>query len=254
MTKCINVRNLVCSYGKEDILKDISFEVENNDIFFLMGNNGSGKTTLLNCLLNNLLYRCGRIELFGEDIKKMSRELFARKVAYIPQNFNTFCEFTVKDYLVLGRNPYIRLGNPQNIDYEIVEKYAKQTGVDDILERPFNTLSGGQKQWVAITRAMVQETPVMIMDEPMSTLDFGKQGELLILLKELNKQGKTIILTTHNPNHCLCFVDARVCIINNGIIEAYDFPKNAFNDAVVKKIYGENVCISVEGTLNFNMQ
>lgn len=251
MTECMTVRNLVCSYGKEDILKDISFEVKDNDILFLMGNNGSGKTTLLNCLLNNLFYRCGSIELFGEDIRKMSRELFARKVAYIPQNFNTSCEFTVKDYLVLGRNPYIRLGNPQTIDYEIVEKYAKQTKIDEILERPFNTLSGGQKQWVAITRAMVQETPVMIMDEPMSALDFGKQGELLILLKELNKQGKTIILTTHNPNHCFFLLNAKVCVIHEGIIESYGDPKNAFNDAVIEKVYGKNVRVSNEGILNF---
>lgn len=253
MTEYLTVKNLVCAYGKADVLKDISFEVKKNDVLFLMGNNGSGKTTLLNCLLNNLYYRKGSIELQGQDIRKMPRDVLARNVAYIPQNFSTSCEFKVKDYLVLGRNPYIRLGNPQNADYEIVENYAKQTKIDDILNKPFNTLSGGQKQWIAITRAMIQETPIMIMDEPMSALDFGKQGELLILLHELNIQGKTIILTTHNPNHCFCIPNARVCVIHNGVMEAYGAPKVAFSDAVIKKVYGKNVCVSDEGTLNFSL-
>ena len=254
MTKCITVSNLVCSYGKEDVLKNISLDIYENDLIFLMGNNGSGKTTLLNCLLNNLFYKSGNIELYGNDIKKMSRDLFARKVAYIPQNFNKVCEFSVKDYLVLGRNPYIRLGNPQKTDYEIVERYAKQTGIDDFLDRPFNALSGGQKQWIAITRAIVQETPVIIMDEPMSALDFGKQAELLALLKELKHQGKTIILTTHNPNHCFCSSDSKVCIVNNGIIEAYGSSTIAFNDTLIQKIYGEKVYKSADGLLSFNMQ
>jgi iron complex transport system ATP-binding protein len=99
----------------------------------------------------------------------------------VPQNINMNCDFRVKDYLVLGRNPYIVFGNPKSSDYELVEFYADKTGITDILEKNFNSLSGGQKQWVTITRALVQETEIIIMDEPMSALDMGKQAELMML-------------------------------------------------------------------------
>jgi ABC-type cobalamin/Fe3+-siderophores transport system ATPase subunit len=145
------------------------------------------------------------------------------------------------------------LGNPQKSDYEIVEKYATQTKICDILDKEFNSLSGGQKQWVAITRAIVQETPIMIMDEPMSALDFGKQGELLILLHELNTQGKTIILTTHNPNHCFCIPNAKVCLIHKGVIEAYGTAESVFTENIINKIFGQYVRKSEDGSLKFSL-
>lgn len=251
MTDLITVENLTCAYDSEDVLKEISLHVKEKDVIFLMGNNGSGKTTLLNCLLNNLFIKQGNIYYEGRNINIISKEKFAKLVAFVPQNFNTACEFKVKDYLVLGRNPYIRLGNPKKSDYLIVEKYAEQTGVVDILNKSFNSLSGGQKQWVTITKAMVQETKIMIMDEPMSALDFGKQGELLLLLYELNKQGKTIVLTSHNPNHCFCIPVAKVCMIDAGIIQAFGTPKSIFNEEMIKRIYGKNVCLNRNGKIDF---
>ena len=90
------------------------------------------------------------------------------------------------------------------------------------------------------------------MDEPMSALDFGKQGKFLGLLNELKEQGKTIILTTHNPNHCVCLSNAKVCVIHAGMIEAYGVPESVFNEELIDKIYGENVQVSNDGILNFH--
>lgn len=248
MSDIITIKNLSCAYGKSKVLNDISFCVEPQSIVFIMGNNGAGKTTLLNCLLNNIKATRGEIWYNGELLENISKEKLARTVSYVPQNVNINCDFKVKDYLILGRNPYISLGNPKDSDYEIVEKYAVKTGIIGIIEKPFNTLSGGQKQWVAITRALVQETPILIMDEPMSALDIGKQADLLMLLKELASDGKTIILTSHNPNHCFYLKDSKVCLINDNAILSYSSAETAFSLKNIKAVYGEHVFLSEDKT------
>lgn len=123
----------------------------------------------------------------------------------------------------------------------------------NILEKPFNTLSGGQKQWSAITRALIQETSIIIMDEPMSALDMGKQAELLMLLKSLKeKDSKTIILTSHNPNHCLS-LKSTVCLLHKQKIFALGSPECVFNTTNVFEIYGEYVELSKNNYVEFKV-
>ena len=253
MNKYIFIDHVNCSYGKKQVLSDIVMEIEKEDIIFLMGNNGSGKTTLLKCLLNQLSFQKGSILFEGRQGSSLSRAEFAKMISYVPQNINVTCDLQVKDYLVLGRNPYIQFGNPSEDDYEKVKEYALQTGISDILTQSFYSLSGGQKQWVTITRALIQETPILIMDEPMAALDLGKQAELLVLLKRLREEfGKTVILTSHNPNHCFC-IDSKVCLLHNKHILAFGNSEEVFTQEHLYTVYGKYILRQSDNLITFSL-
>ena len=143
----------------------------------------------------------------------------------------------------MGRTPYIGiLSKLTDIDYQIIEDISVLLGVDEIYEIPFNKLSGGQKQIVAVARSLVQDTPVIIMDEPMSALDIGKQVDLLKVLHGLSKQGKTIILTTHNPNHALA-LESTSCFLNRGKIIALGKSSDIIQEDLLHDIYGSNISL-----------
>lgn len=252
MSSLIQIENLSYTYGSHQVLSEISLEIEEGALLFIMGNNGSGKTTLLRCLLGGEAPP-GTVRYQGEDISRIGRVKLARLVSYVPQNIHAGCDYKVRDYLVLGRNPYISWGNPQRRDYELVALYAQRTGITDILDKPFDTLSGGQRQWVAITRALVQETPVIMMDEPMSALDMGRQAELLCLLRDLReREGKTVILTSHNPNHCTA-LDCLVCLLRRTRLYRSGTPRQVLTEETVAEIYGEHVRIMENGQIGFSI-
>lgn len=235
--------NLSFGYDKSVILKNISLKINRNRICFIMGNNGSGKTTLLKNLLGFLTPESGIINIADYDIKKVSKSLLSRLVSYVPQAINLNTDFSVIDYLALGRTPYIKIGKRiSNEDYNIIDKYSGMLKVDELYSVPFNKLSGGQKQMVAIARSLIQDTPVLIMDEPMSALDLGKQADLLRLFSNLVHERKTIILTTHNPNHALT-VESDSCFIEDGEVIAFGCSSNVITDELVSRIYGQDIVL-----------
>ena len=252
MSDAIRVKALTCSYGKHSVLENISLSVQTGDLVFLLGNNGCGKTTLVKCILNMIPYS-GSISVRNTLSSTLTPNMFAKLVSYVPQSINVSCDYSVKDYLLFGRNPYIQLGRPQQSDYAIVDKYASQTGVQDYINQSFQTLSGGQKQLVAITRALVQETPVIIMDEPMSALDLGSQADILKLLMSMKSTGKTLLLVSHNPLHALC-CNGTVCLLDNKHIVAYGPSNEILNDRNIRQIYGNNVKLHQDlKTLSFEV-
>ena len=174
----------------------------------------------------------------------------------MPQIINLNNDFLVKDYIVLGRAPYIPFGsNPSEIDYAKVEEYAKIFAIDEFLDVNFNTLSGGQKQIAAIVRAMVQETPIIVLDEPMSALDMGKQAEFLSLVLKLRKEGKTIILTSHNINHAFAIKDdCEICLIHEQKMIGHGLYQDVLSEENINAIYGDNVKLESSGNISFNIK
>lgn len=253
MNDLIQIQNLSCTYGKHQVLSGVSLSIPPCSILFVMGNNGSGKTTLIKCMLNRQTPTSGTISYQGNELSRIGRTRLARLVSYVPQNIHVGCDYKVKDYLVLGRNPYIAFASPQKRDYELAAFYAEKTGIKSVWEKPFYTLSGGQKQWAVITRALVQETPIIIMDEPMSALDMGKQAELLCLLRDLrNQDEKTIILTSHNPNHCTA-LDCNVCVLHRERVYAYGPPRQVLRPDMISEIYGDHIELFENGYIGFSL-
>ncbi len=239
----ISVQGIRFAYDKNEIYNDFSLDIPENSIFFIMGINGCGKTTLLKNICSFLRVDSGSIEIQGKNQFAYDSKALARIIAYVPQMIRLNSDFTVKDYLVLGRTPYKDFCAAMDAgDYAIVEKYTKKLGLTGLLEKEFNTLSGGQKQIVAICRAMVQETPIIIMDEPMSALDLGRQADFLTLIMNLKSAGKTVVLTSHNPNHALALGNhCDVCFIHKKKIIGVGPCGNVLSQNNIRAIFGEKV-------------
>lgn len=231
----IKVKNLSFGYLKNRlILDDISLEFGKGKIIALIGRNGSGKSTFIDCLLGVNDYK-GEIFVCDINIKELSDKEYARHVSYISQSTQINIDYSVRDFISFGRNPYLKLGQtPSKKDFDLVTNNAKKCGIADLLDQDINKISGGERQLAFIARALTQETPIIIMDEPTSALDFGNQQKLFKTMKELAKEGKTIVFTTHNPNHLVNLDCDIFAVKDKGILKL-----DELNDTDIKEIYGE---------------
>ena len=239
----IHIEDLCFAYESEMILKHLSLDIASGSICFIMGNNGSGKTTLLKNILGFIAPQQGIIKIAGKKVSDIDKPTMSRLVSYVPQAIHLTTDFSVIDYISLGRTPHIGMLNKlTDEDYQIIERVSSLLGVDEIYEVPFNKLSGGQKQMVAVARSLIQDTPIIIMDEPMSALDIGKQVELLQVLRTLSESGKTIILTTHNPNHALV-LESNSLFLNQGELIAFGRSSDIIHDNLLHEIYGRYITL-----------
>lgn len=235
--------NVSFSYDKKEVLKNLSAEMLDHRLCFVMGNNGSGKTTLIKNIMGFLVPNAGRVTIKGIDISSMDHRSLSKLVSYVPQAIQLNTDFKVIDYLSLGRTPYMGVSSHLNdYDYEIIDKYSIRFGIDEYYDIEFNKLSGGQKQMVAIVRSLIQDTDIIVMDEPMSALDIGRQVDLLRTFSDLVNEGKTIIMTTHNPNHALS-IDCDVCFLKDGKIHAFGKCDEVVNETLLQTVYGLNISL-----------
>ena len=196
-----SVSNLSFTYSKEKkVLENVSFSIKQGEILTILGPNGAGKTTLLNCLLaNNKRYR-GKICLLGRDLREYKTKEFASYVAYVPQLARLNFEYTVEDFVLMGINPSKAFFEQPNIDdYNRVYQSLSLLGIRNLSTQMMSEISGGERQLAYIARALTQQPRIIIMDEPTSALDYSNQYRIIRILKKLNKDGYTVILTSHNP-------------------------------------------------------
>lgn len=218
MSAIVECKNIVFSYNpggeKQEILRKISLKISQGKLLALLGPNGVGKSTLLNCLCGLNKPQAGEILLGGQDIFKLSRQQIAKRIAYVPQKISVPFDYSVRDFVVMGRTAHLSmLQQPGIKDYEKVESSLEKLGVHHLLHRRINTLSGGEQQKVCIARALVQEPDLIVLDEPTSALDYGNQIHVLRLVKELSLSGFSVLITTHNPDQCL-LLQSEVAILD----------------------------------------
>lgn len=239
----IELDSLTTGYGNKIIIEECSVKLNEKSITALLGANGQGKTTLIKSILNYLKIKKGNINVYGKNIKDYSVQDLSKIIAYVPQSNSVHHDIIARDYIVEGRTPYLGLFSaPQLEDYIIVEKYSEMLGIANILGSNIQHLSGGQLQMVMIARALVQETPIVIMDEPMAALDLAHQVSLMKIFNQINALGKTILFTTHNPNHAFA-LKCNVWIMNDKKIVRSGKAEDALSENVLKAIYGNNVLI-----------
>lgn len=237
------ITELSFSYEKKLILDNLSASFPKNSICFIMGNNGSGKTTLLKNLMGFLTPQNGSIIIENNSIANYDKTKLSKLISYVPQAIRLNTDFTVIDYLSLGRTPHLDLlSKLKDSDYSIIESFSQMLGIDNLYDATFNKLSGGQKQIIAIARSLIQDTPIIIMDEPMSALDIGKQVEVLKILHKL-KESKTIILTTHNPNHALA-IESNSYFMKNGKIIYFGESKKIIQNELIQNVFGNNISLN----------
>lgn len=238
MSTILEIKNLSFAYDKSKlVLDDVSFAVRQGTITALLGKNGCGKSTLLDCILGLNEYKNGNILLEGKEIKDYSPKDLSKKVAYISQNTVINIDYSVREFVLFGRTPYIKFGNtPSKDDYLLVEKFAEECGISHLLNKDINKISGGEKQLAFLCRALVQNPDLFIFDEPTSSLDFGNQYRLFDMMKKLQSEGKTILFTTHNPNQVL-ELNCNVVLLNDSHIIASGLADGVLTEAVMKDIY-----------------
>lgn len=187
--------------GKQ-VLNDVSFSLRCGEILTILGPNGSGKTTLLHCLLNNYLTYGGTIRLLGRDIKSYPAKEYAARVAYVPQLARLSFDYSVEEFVLMGVNPHKGFfQQPSPADYRLADQSLETLGILPLAQRRMGEISGGERQLAYIARALTQQPKIIIMDEPTSALDYSNQYKVIQILKRLNREGYTVILTSHNPEY-----------------------------------------------------
>ncbi len=199
--------------GRPNTLSDVSLTVASGELTTLLGPNGSGKSTLLNCIMHLLEPQSGTIELDGVPVAGMTARTIAQSVAYVPQSANVAFAYDVRDYVAMGRAPFLRLYTaPGSDDYELVDAALERLGIADLADRAYSELSGGQRQLVDVARALAQCPRLILFDEPTSALDYGNQVKVLRMVGELAREGYAVVMTTHNPDHPI-LLDSTVCLL-----------------------------------------
>ena len=193
----VSVCDLQKSFGDREILKGISFEIHRGDVTCIIGPSGSGKSTMIRCV-NFLEHPTGgHIEYKGQDVMQAFKSLpqYRTKVGMVFQSFNLFNNMTVLENCTVGQVKV--LGKPKDEAKATALKYLKHVGMDSYVNAKPHQLSGGQKQRVAIARALALEPEVLLMDEPTSALDPEMVGEVLRVIRDLAKEGFTMVIVTH---------------------------------------------------------
>ena len=200
----MRVRDLSFSYDKglPDVFQHVSFTVEPGEVFIILGANGAGKSTLLNCVTGIMSGYRGEISLGGKDLREISPREKALRMGYVPQLSMPTFNYTVRDYVVMGRAPHIGLmGTPSDEEYAVADRIIRKMGIEKLSEKQITRISGGERQQVQIARVLAQETELVILDEPTNHLDFGNQLKILRIITEMAREGLAVIFTTHMPDH-----------------------------------------------------
>lgn len=228
-------------YPRQPVGRNVDLKVIPGEVICLLGPNGSGKTTLFKTLLGLLVRQNGTIVLNGQDISKLTRTQIAKQIAYVPQAHESVFPYTVHDMVLMGTTVHQKLFSaPGQSDAERAQDMLNQLGIGDLAKREFTRLSGGQRQLTLIARALAQDAPIIVMDEPTASLDFGNQVKVLQSVRRLSQRGLGIILSTHNPDHALACA-SQVLVLADGTLQAAGTPATVLTETLLSKVYQVNV-------------
>lgn len=215
----LEVKNLSFSYDKKDlVLDDISFNIQDHKLVGVLGKNGVGKSTLMKCVIGLLKSYNGEIIIDGKNVKSLSLNECSKLIGYVPQQVE-FSNSTVFDSVLIGRRPYFKF-DARDEDLQIVNDVLHQLHMEDLAFKNINNLSGGERQKVAIARALVQSPKLLYLDEPTSNLDIKNQIDVLNLIREITIVKDIIcIVNIHDLNLALRFFDSLIILKDSKIIK-----------------------------------
>ena len=234
----LEAKNFSFSLGEKEILRDVSFSVRQGEYVAIVGPNGAGRTTLLKCFDRLLTGGSGELEINGLARNQFSQKELARFVAYVPQADSRMIPFSVEQFLLMCRYPYLSPFSPvSKKDRQAVREAMSKTDTTQFSGRAISTLSGGERQKVYIAAALAQGSHIWLLDEPTTFLDYNRQDEILALLGAANKEcGVTILAVTHDLNHAVLETD-RVVALKEGAVVFNGPPAEIMKPDVLERIY-----------------
>ncbi|MGC8844013.1 MAG: ABC transporter ATP-binding protein, partial [bacterium] len=225
MGKPITVENLWFAHKSFPVLKEISFEVEEGEIYTVLGPNGAGKSTLFRCLLGAWKAQQGKISLFGKELFSIPLKERAKLISFVPQEHIPSFPFSVLEFVAMGFAPYLSaFHSPSKKDYEKALAILQDFHLDYLKDKPYHRISGGESRLVFLARAIVQDTPLLLLDEPTAHLDYRNQTLILQKIRQIaSSRGKTILMCMHDPTLASIFSD-KVILLKKGEIKKMGKP------------------------------
>ena len=246
------LENIWFSYGSSAVLKGLHLKVAPGEMVGLVGPNGTGKSTLLNIASRTLKPQRGRVLLGDLDVQEMSPRQKASRVSMVPQSPAVPNGFSCLEVVLMGRNPHLGLlqwEGPR--DVEIVRHAMELTGTAEFASRPIASLSGGERQRVFIARALSQEAPLLLLDEPTAHLDIGYQPAVLDLIQQVRTEtGVSVLAAMHDISLAAQYCQ-RIAVLHQGSVYAVGTPEEVVTAEIVSQAFGAEVAIShhpVHGT------
>ena len=235
----INIEKLNYSYGKKEVLKELSLDIDENKLTGIIGPNGCGKSTLAKNIIKYINGKFESFKIMDTDIRELTHKKIAQLISYIPQKSIIIPNISVFDYVLLGRFPLLKNSwdNYSEQDYEIVEKNINLLNIRELKDRNIETLSGGELQKALLARALAQEAKILLLDEPTSALDLNNAVEFMKILKNISiKKEISVIIIIHDLNLASLFCDSLIILKDGRFIEKGS-PKEVINEENIKSVY-----------------
>ena len=236
----IQLHDLGVRFDRTEAVRDLTLEVANDEWVMLIGPNGAGKTSVLRALCG-LLPFAGEAAIDGRDVRSFSRRELARLIAFVPQNPATPSELTVAEYVLLGRTPHLGyLGVEGRRDRQAVAHALERLDLLPFAERGLGSLSGGELQRAVLARALAQQAPILLLDEPTTSLDLGRQQQVLDLVDALRADGLTVVSTMHDLTLAGQYAD-RLVLLDRGVLAVEGTPREVLSPENLAAYYGASV-------------
>ena len=235
----INIEKLNYSYGRKEVLKELSLDIDENKLTGIIGPNGCGKSTLAKNIIKYINGKFESFKIMDTDIRELTHKKIAQLISYIPQKSTIISNISVFDYVLLGRFPLLKNSwdNYSEKDYEIVENNISLLNIEELRDRNVETLSGGELQKALLARALAQEAKILLLDEPTSALDLNNAVEFMKILKNISiKKEISVIIIIHDLNLASLFCDSLIILKDGKFIEKGS-PKEVINEKNIKSIY-----------------
>jgi iron complex transport system ATP-binding protein len=238
------VRGLRIGFAGRTVLAGVNCELRSGELLGLVGRNGSGKTTLLRAVTRIVGPESGEIRVMGAAIQDLSSSTLARRIAVLPQATELPPGFTVDEIVLMGRTPYLSLlGRERPNDFRAARQAMQQTETWSLRTRRVETLSGGERQRVLLARALAQETPILLLDEPTAHLDLAHQAEALRAIATLRaERGISALVVVHDLTLAAHYCD-RLLLLHGGRIAAEGQPADVLTPERLTQVYGPGLVV-----------
>lgn len=230
-------QRIVYRRAQATILDGVDLSLARGEVVSLLGVNGAGKSTLLRIMLGLLRPDSGEVSLDGKPLSQYRRRDIALRVAYVPQSHTATFAYTAQQIVALGRVPHVGIGGRlRRLDREAVDSAMARLQVAHLATRPYTALSGGERQRVLLARAVAQGAALLVLDEPLTGLDYGQQLRTIRLLSDLAADGYGVLQTTHHPEHALSGA-TRAVLLEHGRIVADGPPRSVIDSRSMAALY-----------------